>query len=63
MASGSLRAYTREPADMTVAPVLHLETPARGCQGGARLQLIALSFAVNIAGKRKVRRFLQRGAY
>jgi lipopolysaccharide/colanic/teichoic acid biosynthesis glycosyltransferase len=27
------------------------------------LQLVALSFAVNIAGKRKIRRFLRRGAY
>jgi lipopolysaccharide/colanic/teichoic acid biosynthesis glycosyltransferase len=26
-------------------------------------ELVALSFAVNIAGKHKIRRFLQRGAY
>jgi lipopolysaccharide/colanic/teichoic acid biosynthesis glycosyltransferase len=117
MADASLRAHTREPADMTVVNVVRGEMSVvgprpltsqdverlgwagpdhdwrfaakpgitglsqllagRGARASERLdrlylrrqsllldlQLVALSFAVNIAGKHKIRRFLQRGAY
>jgi lipopolysaccharide/colanic/teichoic acid biosynthesis glycosyltransferase len=117
MADASLRAHTREPADMTVVNVVRGEMSVvgprpltsqdverlgwagtdhdwrfaakpgitglsqllagRGARASERLdrlylrrqsllldlQLVALSFAVNIAGKRKIRRYLQRGAH